>query len=72
MSKTINKKRDKSVNKISVDNSHIYIRSLLTQKIVLNYHEVNSELFNILEAKIKNFNEGKCIKEGFVKNNSVK
>ena len=48
------------------------MRSLLTQKIVLNYNEINNDIYNILEAKIKNFNENKCIKEGFIKNNSVK
>jgi len=70
MSKIQNKKS--SFNKTTLDNSHVYIRSLLTQKTVLKYDEVNSELFNILEAKIKKLNEGKCIKEGYVKNNSVK
>lgn len=74
MSKTLNKraitKKENTSNK-SDNNSHIYIKSLLTQKIVLNYEEVNSELFNTLEYKIKQFNEGKCIKEGYVKNNSV-
>ena len=39
---------------------------------MLKYDEVNSELFHILEEKIKKLNEGKCIKEGYVKNNSVK
>lgn len=75
MSKTLNKraltKKENTISK-SDNNSHIYIKSLLTQKIVLNYEEVNSELFNNLEYKIKQFNEGKCIKEGYVKNNSVK
>ena len=70
MSKIQNKKS--SFNKTTLDNSHVYIRSLLTQKTVLKYDEVNSELFNILETKIKKLNEGKCIKEGYVKNNSVK
>lgn len=70
MSKIQNKKS--SIKKIPLDNSHVYIRSLLTQKTVLKYNEVNSELFNILETKIKKLNEGKCIKEGYVKNNSVK
>lgn len=70
MSKIQNKKS--SINKKPLDNSHVYIRSLLTQKTVLKYDEVNSELFNILETKIKKLNEGKCIKEGYVKNNSVK
>jgi DNA-directed RNA polymerase subunit E'/Rpb7 len=53
-------------------NLHIYIPSLLTQKIVLNYNEVDSDLFNTLEVRLKQFNEGKCIKDGYVKNNSVK
>jgi DNA-directed RNA polymerase subunit E'/Rpb7 len=70
MSKIQNK--NPSFNKTTLDNSHVYIRSLLTQKIVLKYDEVNSELFDILETKIKKLNEGKCIKEGYVKNNSVK
>lgn len=70
MSKIQNKKL--SINKKPLDNSHVYIRSLLTQKTVLKYDDVNSDLFNILEAKIKKLNEGKCIKEGYVKNNSVK
>jgi len=70
MSKIQNKKS--LSNKTTIDNSHVYIRSLLTQKTVLKYDEVNSELFDILEAKIKKLNEGKCIKEGYVKNNSVK
>ena len=78
MSKTVNKKytekRDKlsNSNKSTIDNSHIYIRSLLTQKIVLDYIDVNLELFNKLEHKIKKLNEGKCVKEGYVKNNSIK
>jgi DNA-directed RNA polymerase subunit E'/Rpb7 len=70
MSKIQNKKQP--LKKNTLDNSHVYIRSLLTQKTVLKYDEVNSELFYILEEKIKKINEGKCIKEGYVKNNSVK
>ena len=81
MSKSLNKKYSlKQTGKITNTNSntnsntnlHIYIRSLLTQKIVLQYNEVNSELFDTLEGKLKQFNEGKCIKDGYVKNNSVK
>jgi hypothetical protein len=77
MSKSLNKKYSlkqsgKNTNTNTNTNLHIYIRSLLTQKIVLNYGEVNSELFDTLEGKLKHFNEGKCIKDGYVKNNSVK
>ena len=67
MSKSVKKDRDKSqVGKKSTNNLHIYISSLLTQKIVLNYNEVNSGLFDTLESKLKQFNEGKCIKDGYV------
>ena len=76
MSKSVNKKyslkqtKDKTLtSKNSSTNLHIYISSLLTQKIVLNYNEVNSDLFNTLEVRLKQFNEGKCIKDGYVKNN---
>jgi hypothetical protein len=79
MSKSVSKKfslkqtKDISLTgKNATTNLHIYIRSLLTQKIVLNYNEVNSDLFNTLQTKLKLFNEGKCIKDGYVKNNSVK
>lgn len=70
MSKIQNKKS--VVNKTILNNAHIFMRSLLTQKIVLTYNDLNNNIFNILETKIKNFNENKCIKEGFIKNNSVK
>ena len=70
MSKIQSKKS--SSKKTPLNNSHVYIHSLLTQKLVLKYEEVNSELFNILETKLQKFNEGKCIKEGYVKNNSIK
>ena len=70
MSKIQSKKS--SIKKTTLVNSHVYIRSLLTQKTVLKYDEVNADLFNILEMKIKKLNEGKCVKEGYVKNNSVK
>lgn len=79
MSKSVSKKfsskltKDKtSIGKNSTTNLHIYISSLLTQKVVLNYNEVDSDLFNTLEVRLKQFNEGKCIKDGYVKNNSVK
>lgn len=64
--------RNSIPNKAVLDNSHIFMRSLLTQKIVLTFNEINNNIYNILEAKIKNFNENKCIKEGFIKNNTVK
>jgi hypothetical protein len=64
-------KRSKT-EKSNNQNDDIYVRSLLTQKVVLEYKEVNSTLYDNLETKLKHFNEGKCIKEGYVKNNSLK
>lgn len=72
MSKIQNRKSIPNKNKTILDNSHIFMRSLLTQKIVLLFNEINNNIYNILETKIKNFNENKCIKEGFIKSNSVK
>ena len=68
---TVQKQKSLS-NKTKLDNSHVFMRSLLTQKIVLGYNEINNNIFNILETKIKHFNENKCIKEGYIRNNSVK
>jgi DNA-directed RNA polymerase subunit E'/Rpb7 len=56
----------------SINKNNIYTKVLLTQKIPVNYREVNNNLYNILENKIKNNVEGLCIKEGYVKPESVK
>tara|TARA_B100000287_G_C20357393_1_gene672339 strand:- start:135 stop:752 length:618 start_codon:yes stop_codon:yes gene_type:complete len=56
----------------SINKNNIYTKVLLTQKIPVNYREVNNNLYNILENKIKNNVEGLCIKEGYVKPDSVK
>lgn len=56
----------------SINKNNIYTKVLLTQKIPVNYREVNNNLYNILENKIKNNVEGMCIKEGYVKPDSVK
>jgi DNA-directed RNA polymerase subunit E'/Rpb7 len=52
--------------------SNIYIKSLISQKVVLDFKDVNSEIFQNLEFNLKKNNEGKCIDEGYIKNNSVK
>ena len=50
----------------------VYISSLLTQKIVISMNEVGKNIKQNLEKKITSKIEGKCIKEGFIKPNSVK
>ena len=54
------------------NNDDIYIKSILTDKIYLNFNEVNKNILNILEMNLKSNNEGKCINEGYIKNNSIK
>jgi DNA-directed RNA polymerase subunit E'/Rpb7 len=49
----------------------VYIRSLLTQKIVISINEVGKNIKQNLEKKINSKIEGKCIKEGFIKPKSV-
>lgn len=50
----------------------VYIRSILTQKIILSINEVGRNTKQNLEKKIVSKNEGKCIEEGFIRPNSVK
>jgi DNA-directed RNA polymerase subunit E'/Rpb7 len=49
----------------------VYIRSILTQKVVLSITEVGRNIKQVLEKKIVAKNEGKCIAEGFIKPHSV-
>ena len=49
----------------------VYIRSLLTQKIIISINEVGKNIKQNLEKKISSKIEGKCIKEGFIKPKSV-
>jgi DNA-directed RNA polymerase subunit E'/Rpb7 len=49
----------------------VYLKSVLTQKIVLSINEVGKNLKQNLEKKIAASIEGKCIAQGFVKPGSV-
>ncbi len=50
----------------------VYIKSILTQKILLHITEVGKNIKQNLEKKLVSLNEGKCIAEGFIRPNSVK
>ena len=50
----------------------IYSKVLLSEKLYVNFKNVNSDIYNNLQKMIKNKVEGVCINEGFVKPNSVK
>jgi len=50
----------------------VYIRSVLTQKVLLHISEIGHNVKQNLEQKIIHQNEGKCIAEGFIRPNSVR
>jgi len=50
----------------------VYIKSLLTKKVIVNINEIGQNIKQILENKVTTVLEGKCIAEGFIKPNSVK
>ena len=52
--------------------SKIYTKVLLTDKISINFKNIDGNIYNTLEKIIKKKVEGICIDEGFVKPNSVK
>jgi len=54
----------------SIDN--IYVKSQISKRINLLIWEINDNLKEILEFKIKKEIEGKCIIEGYVKKDSIR
>jgi len=50
----------------------VYIRSILTQKVILHIKEIGRNVKQNLEQKIVSKNEGRCITEGFIRPNSVR
>jgi DNA-directed RNA polymerase subunit E'/Rpb7 len=50
----------------------IYSRCLLTRKIVLNINFIGKNLDEVIEENIRDNFEGKCVVEGFIKQNSCK
>lgn len=49
----------------------VYIRSVLNQKVSLLITEIGQNVRQILEQKLVQANENKCIREGFIKPGSV-
>lgn len=49
----------------------VYIKSLLTQKVILSINEIGKNTKQNLEKKIQAKIEGKCIEQGFIRPNSV-
>tara|TARA_B100001142_G_scaffold168804_1_gene168482 strand:+ start:63 stop:584 length:522 start_codon:yes stop_codon:yes gene_type:complete len=49
----------------------IYIKNILTRKIQLSFSMLGNNIKDLLQQKLKREYEGKCIKEGFLKSNSI-
>jgi DNA-directed RNA polymerase subunit E'/Rpb7 len=49
----------------------VYMRSILNQKVSLLITEIGQNVRQILEQKLIHMNEGKCIREGFIKPGSI-
>ena len=67
--KLVSKKSNKK--ELNSNNNYIYIKNILTQKVQIEFKNINSNLEETIENIIKQ-KEGICIKEGYVKPNSVK
>jgi hypothetical protein len=50
----------------------VYIPSILNKKVVLSINEIGKQVKQNLEKTISKNMEGRCIKEGFIQNGSVK
>jgi DNA-directed RNA polymerase subunit E'/Rpb7 len=51
--------------------SNIYQKLILTDSVNLTPRDINFNIDNVIKEKIKKKTEGKCIKEGYVKKDSV-
>jgi DNA-directed RNA polymerase subunit E'/Rpb7 len=51
--------------------SSIYSKNLLHRKISIPIHLIGSNLINIIKTKLSTLYEGKCSKEGYIKNGSI-
>ena len=52
-----------------VDN--VYLKIIVSDKVILDYNLVTDKLFDNIENNLKN-KEGMCINDGFIKPNSIK
>ena len=49
----------------------VYIKSVLEKKVVLTINEIGSNIKEVLENKLSELIEGKCITEGYIKPKSI-
>ena len=53
-------------------NQGIYSVNVFTRKIYLSFQEIGSNITQIIEEKLKQDLEGKCVEEGFIKAGSIR
>lgn len=53
-------------------NQGIYSVNVFTRKIYLSFQEIGSNITQIIEEKLKQDLEGKCVEEGFIKTGSIR
>lgn len=58
-------------NKKKNNNENLYVKNILSEKININFKNIDSNLEETLENILKK-KEGICIKEGYIKPNSIK
>tara|TARA_B100000795_G_scaffold235587_1_gene195340 strand:+ start:3730 stop:4281 length:552 start_codon:yes stop_codon:yes gene_type:complete len=49
----------------------IYSKNLLHRKVVISINLVGSNILNVIQTELSKTYEGKCSKEGYIKNNSI-
>ena len=52
-------------------NDGLYVKNILSEKININFKNINSNLDDLLQDILKQ-KEGICVKEGYIKPNSIK
>jgi len=66
-------KTDRTTDQPQQQNTYgVYVRSLLSMKVVLKITEIGRQVKQNLERKIIQQTEGKCIPQGFIRPNSVR
>jgi len=56
---------------MSSKKSSIYSKNLIHRNLSLPIHLIGSNLINLIQTKLSNKYEGKCSKEGYIKNGSI-
>lgn len=51
---------------------NIYTRNILNLKVSIDFKDIDNNIYNLLEKKIKKKYEGICIDQGFIKPDSIK